>query len=101
MVDYYGKWKAEKNCDLFPKNKWCDLDYVASWIYDLGYTPKTTIENLVEMILLHYDGCLYDNDIYFYGTDIEESENGVMISIEDVSCFVEENGGLKEFDYYC
>ena len=51
------------------------------------------------MILLHYQDYLMDNDVEFY-TDVKESENENMISIKDVSCFVQENGGLKEFDYY-
>lgn len=100
MVDYYGKWTAEENYNKYPKEKWCDYDYVANWIKELGYQPKTTVENLVEMLLTYYDGYLIDNDVEFY-TDIEESENEMMISVKDVACFVEENGGLKEFDYYC
>ena len=100
MVDTYGRWIAEENYNKYPKEKWCDCDYVADWIKGLGYQPKTTIKNLVEMLLAYYDGYLIDNNAEFY-TDIKESENGVMISIEDISCFVEENGGLREFDYYC
>lgn len=100
MVDCYGKWTAEKDYNAYPKNKWCDYDYVANWIAELGYKSKTTIENLVEMILSYYDGYLIDNNVEFY-TEIKKSENDCMISIKDVGCFVEENGGLKEFDYYC
>ena len=100
MVDYYGRWKAEKDYKEFPENKWCDLDYVAAWILESGYKPETTMENLVEMILTHYETYLTDNNTKFY-TDIIESENNPMISIVDISCYVEENGGLKEFDYYC
>lgn len=100
MVTCYGKWTAEKDYNVYPKNRWCDCDYIANWIIGLGYQPKTTIENLVEMILSHYNGYLIDNDVNFY-TDIKESENDWMISIRDVSCFVEENGGLREFDYWC
>lgn len=99
MVDYYGNWTAEENYGVYPKKKWCDCDYVAAWVKEQEYNPNTTIENLVEMVLSYYKGYLDDNDIEFY-TSIEESENGLMISIEDVSCFVEENGGLREFDYY-
>ena len=100
MINYDGKWKAEDDYNAFPKKKWCDLDYVADWIKGLNYEPKTNIENLVEMIFAHYDGYLLDNEKEFY-SDIKESENGLMISIEDVGCFVEEHGGLAEFDYYC
>ena len=100
MVDYYGNWTAEESYKTYPKEKWCDCDYVAAWIEKLEYKPNTTIENLTEMILTYYKGYLFDNDVEFY-TDIKESENGLMVSIEDISCFIEENGGLREFDYYC
>lgn len=101
MVDFYGKWTAEENYKVYPKEKWCDCDYVAAWIKDLGYESKTSIENLVEMILSHYQGYLIDEDIDFFIDTKKESENGLMISIEDVGCYVEASGGLKEFDYYC
>lgn len=99
MVNEYG-WKAEEDYKAYPKEKWCDCDYIAAWIKDVDYRFETTIENLVEMILAHYIGYLSDNDLKFY-TDIKWSENGIMISVEDVRCFVQENGGLREFDYYC
>ena len=100
MVDYYGRWIAEKDYNSYPIGKWCDMDYIAAWIIETGYKPETTIEHLTEMVLMHYEGHLKDNDIEFY-TDITVSENEPMISINDVSCYVEESGGLKEFDYYC
>lgn len=100
MVYYNGNWKAEKNYKEFPENKWCDLDYIANWILESEYRPKTTIENLVEMILAHYEAYLTNEGIKFY-TDIVESENNPMISVIDVACYVEDSGGLREFDYYC
>ena len=100
MITYYGVWKAEENYKTYPKDKWCDLDYIADWIKNLDYKPKTSIENLVETIVYFYTDYLIDNDINFY-SNITESENGLMISVEDVRCFVEENGGLREFDYEC
>ena len=53
---------------------------------------------LIDMIFAYYDGYLEDNDKMFY-TDIEKSENELHVSIKDIDCFVEDNGGLKEFDY--
>ena len=100
MIDYNGNWKAEQNYNEYPENKWCDFDYIANWIIGTGYKPVTTIENLVEMVWVFYDAYLMDESVEFY-TDITKSENNPMISIIDVSCFVDENGGLKEFDYYC
>lgn len=101
MVGAYG-WKAEEDYSVYPENKWCDYDYVAAWIKSVGYEPKTSIENLVRMVIAHYDMYLEENNVFFY-TDITKSENqdGWMISTNDVSCFVEENGGLSEFDYEC
>lgn len=100
MVDYNGNWKAEKNYKEYPENKWCDMDYIANWILESGYKIETSIEYLVEMVMMYYEEYLNENDIKFY-TDITESENNPMISVIDVSCFVEESGGLKEFDCYC
>ena len=39
--------------------KWCDYDYMAVWIRSKNYTPKTTMENLIEMIFAHYDRDVY------------------------------------------
>lgn len=100
MVDFYGNWTAEKNYSKYPEDKWCDYDYVATWVMEMKYSPKTTIENLVKMIVAHYDTYLSDNNIKFY-TDIEESENEPMISVKDVASFVMESGGYAEFDYWC
>lgn len=100
MVDMYGKWIEEKDYSVYPKEKWCDMDYMADWIRSIGYEPKTSMENLINMIFVYYDYELEDSDRKFY-TDITKSENGSMISIEDISCYVEENGGLEEFDCEC
>lgn len=100
MVGMFGQWIPEETYETYPKEKWCDCDYIAAWIEEVGYEPKTSVGNLVKMILIYYDEYLYDSDNKFY-TDIDESENGNMISIKDISCFVDEYGGLKEFDYYC
>ena len=95
-----NKWIMEEDYTMHPKKEWCDMDYVAMWILDTGYKPKTSMENLIHMIFAHYYDYLEDNDVKFY-TDMEWSENGLMISVIDVSCFVNENGGLSEFDYEC
>ena len=95
-------WKAQEDYSVYPEKEWCDYDYIASWIKSLGYKPKTSIENLTIMIVSHYDfyKAEYNRDFF---TDIEKSENqdGWMISTKDVSCFVENYGGLQEFDYKC
>lgn len=102
MVDMYGKWIEEKDYSVCPENKWCDMDYMANWIRSIGYEPKTSMENLILMVFAHYESCLEEEGRTFY-TDITKSENGDgwMVSIEDVSCYVKDNGGLEEFDYEC
>lgn len=100
MVDTFGNWTEEKDYSTYPKGKWCDMDYVAAWIRSIGYEPKTSMRNLIQNIFAHYDLELADTRSLFF-TDIEESENGLMISIKDISCYVEENGGLEDFDYEC
>ena len=100
MVDAYGIWYEEKDYDNYPKVYWCDMDYMAVYIKAKGYEPKTSMANLIDMIFAHYDGYLEDNNKMFY-TDIDKSENEWHVSIKDIDCFVEDNGGLKEFDYEC
>lgn len=85
MVDYYGRWTWDPSR---PKVKWCDCDRIAQWIIDSGYKIKTTIENLVHMILLHFDNP--DN----------REEYGEEFTIDGCKQYVEYSGGLREFDYY-
>ena len=70
------------------ENKKCDCDRVADWIISTGYQVETSIENLVEMIIAHVEsereGLLYRN-----------------FDIDDIKEYVENSGGLREFDYYC
>ena len=103
MVDKFGNWTAEKDYSVYPKEKWCDMDYVAAWIKKLGYSPKTSIENLCGMIVAHY---YYDDDEreekgYFAIKDDRKYPDNLMIYIPDVEAYVEASGGLAEFDYYC
>lgn len=96
MVDYFGNWTYEKDT---PLEKRCDLDRIAQMIEGNGYKPKTTIENLTEMIALSYDGYLSDNDTDFYV--LVDDPDSLSINPDDVKCFVEANGGFDFFDYYC
>lgn len=89
MVDRYGRWTEEKDYSTYPKEKWCMYDYMANAICKTGYEIKTSMENLIDMIFLHADS---------------DVENGVEIDMEnsyDIMEWVNECGGLKEFDYYC
>ena len=87
MVDKQtGKWAEEKDYNIYPKEEWCDYDYMAVWIREQGYKPKTSIGNLITNIFLHYD-CENEEDRKPEGTYIE----GVQIYVSDI--------GLSEFDY--
>ena len=85
MVNTYGTWTYEKNT---AEEKKCDCDRLADWIISTGYQVETSIENLVEMIIAHVEsereGLLYRN-----------------FDIDDIKEYVENSGGIREFDYYC
>ena len=94
MVDTYGKWTEEKDYSTDPKEKWRDYDYMAAWIREQGYEPKTDMENLITMILLH-DECEIEDGKSDYDT---ENGNFDGTYIEAVQTYVQDNG-LVEFDY--
>lgn len=51
MVDQWtGEWTEEKDYSKYPKEKWCDCDYIAAWIREQKYEPETSMKNLIEMI---------------------------------------------------
>lgn len=63
-----------------------------------GYKPETSMENLITMIILHFD--CDDN----YGEQDEETGfggYGKEFTLEECLRYVEESGGYREFDYYC
>lgn len=102
MVDMYGKWTEEKDYSVYPKEKWCDMDYVAAWIRSVGYEPKTSMENLINMILAHYDNDeFYEDRMYYAVEDNREYPDNLMVFMPDIEAYVEDNGGLEEFDYEC
>lgn len=101
MVNWLGQWTEEKDYNTYPKGQWCDFDYVADYIRNNGYEPETDIENLITMIILHYEGELENEDIKYFGIeDQREYPDNLMINIDDVSAYIEATGGIKEFDYY-
>lgn len=87
MVNNLGRWKEEKDYNTYQKEKWCDYDYMANEIRKCRYEIKTTMENLITMIFLHVDSAIED------GVDI------IKDSPFDIICWVNESGGLQEFDY--
>lgn len=86
MVNTYGVWTYEKNT---AEEKKCDCDRLADWIISTGYQVKTSIEYLTEMIIS-------------YATDWFEHEYGNWeYNLDDVIEYVENSGGITEFDFYC
>ena len=61
-----------------------------------GYIPETSMENLISMIILHFD-CV-DN----YGEFNAETGCGGYgegFTLEECIRYVKESGGYREFDY--
>lgn len=85
MVDWFGRWREEKDYSTYPKEKWCDYDHMANWIRGKKYEPKTSMGNLIDMIFLHYEGECEDEDKEF--------------NVEDCMEYVEASGGIEMFDY--
>jgi hypothetical protein len=84
MVNNIGIWTYEPNT---PECKKCDCDRLADWIMSCGYKVETTIENVTELIWSYFDEELRCNDDY---------EDSVKGCIE----FIENSGGIGEFDYW-
>lgn len=63
-----------------------------------GYTPVTTMENLVTMIVLSFD-C--DDNYGEYDEETGFGGYGTEFTLEECFRYIEESGGYKEFDYYC
>lgn len=89
--DAYSAGSPEANFALY----YGDLEKL---IIKDGYTPKTTMENLISMVILHFDSA--DN----YGEYDPESGFGGYgdeFTLDECVRYVSESGGWAEFDYYC
>ena len=101
MVDQWtGEWTEEKDYSTYPKEKWCDYDYMTAWIREQKYEPETSMKNLIEMIFGYY----FENDDvkergYFAIKDERKYPDNLMIFVLDVAEYVFASGGLSEFDY--
>lgn len=88
MVNQWtGEWGEEKDYSSYPKEKWCMYDHLANAIRENAYDVKTTMSNLITIILLSVDGAIEDGD------DIDKDDP------DDIMRWVSEQGGLREFDY--
>ena len=90
MVDTYGRWTEEPDYKVYPQSDWCDLDYVANYIREQNYQPTIGMEELTERIISIFEE---DEDYEpHYGDNL-------MIYMPHLTAFVEDSGGIKEFDY--
>ena len=101
MVGMYG-WTEEKDYSVYKEEEWCDMDYMAVWIRSTGYNPKTSMKHLIEMILSYYNTDeFHENKTYYAIKDNREYPDNLMVFIPDVEAYVNDNGGLCEFDFEC
>lgn len=63
-----------------------------------GYKPETSMDNLISMIILHFD-C--DDNYGEYDEETGLGGYGEEFTLEECFRYVEESGGYREFDYYC
>jgi hypothetical protein len=96
MVDWYGHWTYREDD---PQEKWCLYDYLARQIISSGYEPKTSLENLCNMILAHYDCELESEDVEYFAYKYSQDDFNTQVS--DIVEYVNASGGYKEFDYEC
>lgn len=67
-------------------------------IIEDGYKPETTMDNLITMIILHFDS---DDNYGEYDKETGMGGYGEEFTLEECFRYVEESGGYAEFDYYC
>ena len=87
MVDPYGNWTYVPG---EPESMWNSMDCVAHWIESLGYTPQTSMENLVVVLMLHFENFCEDMHMDYPCFDD---------LVRQIALYVEEAGPLSEFDY--
>ena len=100
MVNTYGRWTEEKDYSTYPKEKWCDYDYMASWIRGKRYEPKTSMENLITMIFGYYEDTDEVRERGYFGIqDTRKYTDNLMVNIPDVEDYVMLSGGFEMFDF--
>ena len=67
-------------------------------ILEDGYKVKTTLENLITMIILYFD-C--DDNYGEYDEETGCGGYGDEFTLEECFRYIEEHGGYAEFDYHC
>ena len=91
MINHLGQWFPDEDYSNVNEKDMCDYDYVARYVKSQFYTPKTTMLNLADRLL----------DAFMAEEEYQPKYlSNYMINIDMLSVFVDENGGIEEFDYY-
>ena len=70
-----------------------DYEKIEEAIRKSGYVPKTSMDNLITMMMLHFDNPDIEEQGYSRLTD-----DG-WFNAEECLRYVEDSGGYSEFDY--
>ena len=91
MVDgWTGQWYPEEDYSKYPKEKWCDYDWICVAIRADGYEPKTSMEHLIDMVFAYWET---ESEEY-----LDEAEDN---RIESILNWVRDSGGWADFDFEC
>lgn len=100
MINNLGQWEESKDYSTYPKEEWCDMDYMAVWIRSKGYEPKTSMENLITMIFGYYEDTDEVRERGYFGIqDTRKYPDNLMVNIPDVEDYVMLSGGFEMFDF--
>ena len=98
-VNHIGDMEVFVSCTSNPEGNFEKYyDDIKNKIVEDGYNPKTTMANLITMIVLYFD-C--DDNYGDYDEETGFGGYGEEFTLEECFRYVEECGGYREFDYYC
>lgn len=104
MADWYGRWTYDP--DNHNEDDWCDMDYVAHWMFDeMGYKPSMDLYTFIQRLIDDYESDIKYSSCgkYFYAVPDDRSyPDNLMINMPDFIVWVHDQGGLVrlEADYY-
>ena len=92
MVNNLGQWEENKDYSTYPE--------MAVWIRSKGYKPKTSMENIINMIYGYYEDTDEVRERGYFGIqDTRKYPDNLMVNIPDIEEYVMASGGLSEFDF--
>lgn len=94
-----GDMKIFVDCVSNPESNYNEYyNEIERKIIEDNYIPKTSMENLISMIILSFD-C--DDNYGEYDEETGFGGYGEEFTLEECFRYVEESGGYQEFDYEC